>query len=241
MYNKVLVFDVKSKLAHFRKINTNSSSLTYLVPPRTTIMGLVAGILGRERDSYYTDESFSQMYIGVAPMNEHRINTQSINYLSIKSTNDVIGYNNHTQIPVEFLTSSNDVCFRVYLSCEEELFAEIKTALVEERYVYLPSLGLAYCLADIDYIGDFEISIIDNLEDTFVDINTVTRVEHINGFDFSPNIYKEKMPYKFKANRICLTNDYIFSRNHNTIKLKISKGNLYSINIDNKEELFTFM
>lgn len=241
MYKKVLVFDIKSKLAHFRKINTNSSSLTYLVPPRTTIMGLLAGILGRERDSYYTDESFSKMYIGIAPMNKHRIDTQSINYLAIDSVNDVTGCKNHTQVPVEFLTSSEDVCFRVYLSCEEELFFEIKSALVEERYIYLPSLGLAYCLADINYIGEFEVSVVDGLEDTFVDINTVTQVKHIVSFDFSPNIYKEKMPYKFEENRKCFTEDYIFSRNDDKIKLKILKGNLYSINIDDKEELFTFM
>lgn len=241
MHKKVLVFDIKSKLAHFRKINTNSSSLTYLVPPRTTIMGILAGILGRERDSYYTDESFSTMNIGVAPMNQHRINTQSINYLAIDSPNDVTGYKNHTQVPVEFLTSSEDVCFRVYLSCEEKLFFEIKSALVEERYIYSPSLGLAYCLADIDYIGEFEVSVVDCPENTFVDINTVTPAKNIVSFDFSPNIYKEKIPCRFKENRKCFTEDYIFSRSNDTIKIKVSNGNLYSIVIDNKEELFTFM
>ena len=49
----LLVFDISGKFAHFRKYYTNSSSLTYLVPPRTSIYGLIAGILGLERDSYY--------------------------------------------------------------------------------------------------------------------------------------------------------------------------------------------
>ena len=87
MNSKVVVFDIKSKLAHFRKINSNSSSLTYIVPPRTTILGIIAGILGRERDSYYTDKDFEEMKIGVEPICPHRVMTQTINYLFVESFN----------------------------------------------------------------------------------------------------------------------------------------------------------
>ena len=48
---KIIVFDIKGKFAHFRKFYTNSSSLTYGIPPRTAICGILAAILGLERDS----------------------------------------------------------------------------------------------------------------------------------------------------------------------------------------------
>jgi CRISPR-associated protein, Cas5h family len=58
---KVLVFDIKGPMAHFRKYYTNSSSLSYLFPPRTVVVGLIAGLLGlpserhtkEKRDIYY--------------------------------------------------------------------------------------------------------------------------------------------------------------------------------------------
>ena len=44
-----VIFDIEGKFAHFRKIYTNSSSLSYLVPPRTTVQGIIAAMLGYER------------------------------------------------------------------------------------------------------------------------------------------------------------------------------------------------
>jgi CRISPR-associated protein Cas5h len=43
---KVLVFDITSDYAHFRKPYTTTSALTYSVPPRTAIVGLVGNIIG---------------------------------------------------------------------------------------------------------------------------------------------------------------------------------------------------
>ena len=44
--SKILIFDIKGPMAHFRKFYTNSSSLSYLFPPRTVVAGIIAGILG---------------------------------------------------------------------------------------------------------------------------------------------------------------------------------------------------
>jgi len=52
-FMKLLIFDWKGRMGHFRKLDTNSSSLTYSFPSRTTIAGMIAGVLGYEKDSYY--------------------------------------------------------------------------------------------------------------------------------------------------------------------------------------------
>ena len=46
-------FDVTADFAHFRKVGNNSAKPSYRIPPRTTVAGLLAGILGMPRDSYY--------------------------------------------------------------------------------------------------------------------------------------------------------------------------------------------
>ncbi|MGU8835908.1 type I-B CRISPR-associated protein Cas5b [Clostridium perfringens] len=241
MNSKVVVFDIKSKLAHFRKINSNSSSLTYIVPPRTTILGIIAGILGRERDSYYTDKDFEEMKIGVEPICPHRVMTQTINYLFVESFNDVTGYRNRTQVPVEFLTSRDDVAFRIYLSCNDNLLSEINECLKNEEYIYSISLGPAYCLADVNYVGEFDSICFDEQLEGFVDISTVIRMEDVIDYEFSSNLYKEKMPSKFLENRVCITNDYLFSKNNTGIKVKLEPKSLIILNLDGKEKLITYM
>jgi CRISPR-associated protein Cas5h len=52
---EIISFDVGGKMAHFRKYYANNTALSYTVPPRTTLMGLLAAILGRGRDTYYKE------------------------------------------------------------------------------------------------------------------------------------------------------------------------------------------
>lgn len=63
---KALLFHVKGAMAHFRKVFSNSTSLSYYFPPRTTLMGMIAGAMGKERDSYY--EELNQYEISVNPL-----------------------------------------------------------------------------------------------------------------------------------------------------------------------------
>ncbi|MCS7245973.1 MAG: CRISPR-associated protein Cas5, partial [candidate division WOR-3 bacterium] len=46
----LISFELKGKFAHFRAFYSNATAISYYFPPRTTLVGLVAGILGRERD-----------------------------------------------------------------------------------------------------------------------------------------------------------------------------------------------
>ncbi len=48
--DKLLVFDIGSEYGHFRKFNTTTSPLTYSIPTRPAIAGLLGAILGIERE-----------------------------------------------------------------------------------------------------------------------------------------------------------------------------------------------
>ncbi|NLI11745.1 MAG: CRISPR-associated protein Cas5, partial [Peptococcaceae bacterium] len=51
MYDKVLAFSLKSSVAHFRQPDTTATHATYPFPPRPTIHGLLASVLGIDFDS----------------------------------------------------------------------------------------------------------------------------------------------------------------------------------------------
>lgn len=103
---KAVIFDLCGKMAHFRKYYSNSTALSYLVPPLATVKGLLAGLLGYERDSYYTEFSNAHCKIGIAVKSPIKKLTQTMNLLQIKSLNDLAGQNhipNHVQNHTEYV------------------------------------------------------------------------------------------------------------------------------------------
>jgi len=84
---EVLTFELCGKIAHFRKFYSNASSLSYTIPPRTTILGIIASILELPRDSYYSSETeynIDDLLIGVGVNNSFKKVFQKMNYLLIK-------------------------------------------------------------------------------------------------------------------------------------------------------------
>lgn len=131
---KLLSFDLRGKMAHFRKYYSNSTALSYHVPPVATVKGMVAGMLGEERDSYY--EAFSNEVCGIAvgvgaPL---RKITQNMNLLKVESTNDLNGSKrpnnsdiygaNHVQNYTEWLIPENiredSLCYPVRICFDDE-------------------------------------------------------------------------------------------------------------------------
>ncbi|HDR04588.1 MAG TPA: CRISPR-associated protein Cas5 [Candidatus Marinimicrobia bacterium] len=113
-YSQAVSFRLSGSVAHFRKFYTNASAMSYGIPPRTVISGMMASILEIPRDGYY--QLFSPDHISVAV----RVNQpfkrvmQSINNLSEKYYELLIGKNGnpqHKATKVELLTGINKKAF----------------------------------------------------------------------------------------------------------------------------------
>jgi len=46
MVEKYLVFDISASYGHFKKPYTTTSPLTYSIPTRTAVSGIIAAVLG---------------------------------------------------------------------------------------------------------------------------------------------------------------------------------------------------
>lgn len=79
--SKLLTFQLTGKLAHFKKYYSNISSLTYEVPPRTVITGILASILEMPRDSYYEIFSPEKSKISVQLLSPIRKQITCMNYV----------------------------------------------------------------------------------------------------------------------------------------------------------------
>lgn len=152
----ILVFDIWGDYAHFKKIETTTSPLTYSVPTGTVLAGLVAGIMGYERDTYYEDFSRKNIEYSLKvlePISKIRINQNLINTAE-KPFFALYGKNNpRTQIPYEYLRDPN---YRIYLFIKKErIRKELKQFLEKHRSVFTPYLGLSEHLANFEFIGEF--------------------------------------------------------------------------------------
>lgn len=164
--HKLLVFDISSEYGHFRKFNTTSSPLTYAIPTRSALAGVLGAILGVEREA--SDGTFPD---GVIPVNElfaagnADIGIQILN--PIKKTN--IGFNlldtgkaassffnikNRTQIEFELL---KDAKFRIFLHLKEDKIAEELAERIEAvNHHFTPYLGLSQFTAIVEWQGQVE-------------------------------------------------------------------------------------
>ncbi len=160
-------FDVTADYAHFRKVGNNSAKPSYRVPPRTTIAGLLAGIMGMPRDSYYDLFSPSSSAVAVVPKELPHTYTMGITTVNTKA-DDAIQYlpeEKHYTKSAEMLTPESyvkydrqrdtyemlvDPVYRIYVSLTaEDIHDELRTRLEDSRYHYSPALGLSECIADI--------------------------------------------------------------------------------------------
>lgn len=237
--DKVLIFDLKGPFAHFRKYYTNSSSLSYSFPPRTTIIGLVAGLLGIERDSYYESFNDGKCVVAVSIRALIRKIMQTMNYTSTKSYSlDKIlaGGTNPTQIPLEVVCPVHDreLSYRIYFShTDPEIYRGLKRRLEEELFVYPPYLGITEFVGEIDYINEGTISKTSKKAD-LIDIGSVCRKNAITGLSFEIDgdvlqYILEKMPSDFSKDRVVTRyNEYAFEKNNNELRIK-SKEELFHV------------
>jgi len=164
---KLLSFRVSGPFAHFRKFYTNASSLSYLIPPRTVIMGMLASVLRYERDSYYEVFSPAKFRISTAVTPGTRIKKkmQSMNYLHFKYHNLLCrgtgeGKNIHAQCKLELLIpESKMIDYTIYVGVVTEdslkLLDDLEARIRQRNFGYGVYLGQRQFKADIDHIQSY--------------------------------------------------------------------------------------
>jgi CRISPR-associated protein Cas5h len=153
---EVLQIDVGGKFAHFRKYYANNTAMSFSIPPRTTLMGMLAGMLGRSRDSYYEELASERIRIGIRVMQPIKKTFHRLNLLKIVGKGDFDGSNGRIQTPFEVVSglsiSRDMVVYRLYVSCYElgiETFAELKQAVLERQFQYALTFGTANFTASL--------------------------------------------------------------------------------------------
>jgi CRISPR-associated protein Cas5h len=166
---EILTFEVRGKMAHFRKYYANNTAFSFSIPPRTTLMGMVAAAMGWQKDDYYDKLSTKKIRFAIRvlePMKKsfHRLNfiriDDNIGDFSKSMSSDFRGHSGKPiQTPFEVITPidlrTGDVAYQVFLAAGESgtgTFDEIAQHFTNHPPVYNLSLGTANFQANLTNI-----------------------------------------------------------------------------------------
>lgn len=246
---EIIQFDISGKFAHFRKYYANNTALTYSLPPRTTVMGILAAILGRSRDSYYEEFSSDKILIGIAIKTPIKKNFHRLNFLSIKSLGDfkksfesdfrgMAG--NSIQTPFEVVTGldlqKDDVCYRIFVACHttgKETFQALKGALLDSNQVFAVTLGTANFNAFINRVVCYEdVQVTEKQADKeFFEFDSAVNSDLVDEISFEKDeklmsfIEEELLPADFVANNnreLSKMNRVLYTTAGLPLKVKVS-------------------
>lgn len=245
---EILSFTITGKLAHFRKYYANNTALSFSIPPRTTLMGLVAGVMGWPKDSYYEKLSSEHFLFGVRVLTPIKKSFQRLNYLSIKKTGDISksldsdfrGRGGRIQTPFEVVSglnlAKNDVSYQVFLcpvNSKNLTYLEIKEYFKQQKPVFNLSLGPANFQASLQHAEVITDSQIEEIQtDEYTEINSAIPSSHVEELHFKKEdteqynfVEEDMMPGEFidDNNREVKTmNRLLFSTTNHPLRVKLN-------------------
>lgn len=226
--DKFLVFDVWADYAHFKKYYTTSSPLTFSIPPRTALIGLISGIIGLGKEDYLEIMKKDKAKIAVCIINpvkkirvtQNLINTKDGYWIPVKKPR----HEPRTQIRFEYLKEPK---FRVYFShANQDIHILLKQNLENHKSVYTPYLGITECIADFEFV--IECSVDEKLNGSeFTDICTILPVSLLHKINLQPGdkYFKERIPTEMLPGRVVTEyKEVLYEIEGKAIKAKVSEA-----------------
>jgi len=167
--SRCLSVTVRGPWGHFRRVEGNVVKQTYRMMPRTTVAGLLAAVLGIERDGYYELFGPEQSAIAIEPATELRTLNMPMNSLSTADGN-LRSLNSRGNVSMQLLDPTAlrqqhnyevlvEPAYRLDIALrDEQRYAELRELLAAGKSHYVPSLGLSEHLAELEYHGEFEVA-----------------------------------------------------------------------------------
>ena len=173
-------FRVTAPFASFRMFYTTSAQPTLNFPPKSALNGLIAGMAGFKRDSYYT--LFDRINYSVVP---DGIPEKFIININLSDPgNNISGnprdFGTRYQLPKEFMYEYG---FTMYMFINDDFIKFSKDLLNYDainiieanKKVYSPYLGSAFNIANIDFHGAYEAELLNT--DGDIAVKSIVRLD----------------------------------------------------------------
>jgi CRISPR-associated protein Cas5h len=160
--NHAIEFTIQGKWAHFRRIDTTTTKQSYRVIPPTTAMGLIAGMLGYSRDSYY--ETFAKSNAAFSIIVEESVDPFQLSKLDLNTSSGDFESGRGKGVLKNLISRESTLgdrqqrlyeylrnpVYRIVAAIDDEdIRSDFSDRLSNREFVYTPALGRSECLAGI--------------------------------------------------------------------------------------------
>ena len=222
---QVLIFDVWGYYAHFRRFYTTTSPLTFPIPPRTALCGLIAAIIGKEKENneYLKYFTLNEASIGLRLLNPVKKVMITENLIDTEKSPKSFYNIKRTRIRFEFL---KDQKYRIYFHhTDEHIYQQVKENLINHKSIYTPCLGLSENIANFEFRGEFKVK--SKTSGKYVQINSVFPTEKIadeQGINFNTEgeYFSIRVPVELNLDRVVTKySDIFFERRCKPVEAKL--------------------
>jgi CRISPR-associated protein Cas5h len=234
---EIIAFRWMADYGHFSHPATTYTSLTYPLPPKTVVAGLLGAIIGE--DDYW--KLCNQFRYAVAFGFNYRTKKFSFNGVQkvldsamVKVDKKYVAQDTSTrkQFQRELICNPKYLIYLDLSEMSETFKSRIITYLKEHKAAYTPYMGINLCLCDFEWV---EVQSVLKIEEENADVTTITRKDDFvfeieNGQRLTTAIMASRVDAQRHFGGFC---EYIISLNpKSTIRTKNS-GNIYAIDGQN--------
>lgn len=218
---KCLVFDIWGDFAHFRRFYTTSSPLTFSFPPRTAVAGMIAAIIGLDKEEYLKYFTKDKAKIAVEILKPVKKTRISYNLIDTKTAKLMSKIQNRTQVTFEVL---KDCKYRIYFyHTDVSVYDKAKGFIKEHKCFYTPCLGLSEYIANFEFIGEIDFKEEEN--DELIEIDSIIPFKEENfsvDFEDGKEYFKDTVPNEMNEDReVTEYLKVLYERNSKSVKCSI--------------------
>lgn len=166
-----IIFDIAGEYGQFKKPYSPMSPVTFPFPPPTAVLGMLGAIAGYGKNEYHERLGWNNVRIAIGLRAPFRVQRSALNLLNTKDADaffrPIAGKNTHIQVPCEFLKAP---AYRIFAAdLPDAARIKLKEQFMSGRTVYTPVLGLAQCIADVEWIGEADAEPLEGTEERRID------------------------------------------------------------------------
>lgn len=159
---KLINFRIKGRFGHFLRADAGASAISYPVPPRTVLMGIVGAVLGLAKDQPQVFlEPMKAAIAGKIPMTHwHKAKLRkdppdSLPFVVKKTQKQekITKPEKATLVNQEWLFEPS---YEIWAGLPEPYHSELEGRLRERRWYFQPYLGLSEMMADLEYVDTMD-------------------------------------------------------------------------------------
>lgn len=212
---KTLILDIWGDYGHFKVPYTTTSPLTFPIPPKTALYGMIGAVFGYAKDEYCQRLNQDRWQFGIqivrpikkTHISENLLHTKNVKWFARMDPEKPP----HSPTRIEFL---KDPGFRLFIQCGNTAELERLAHILQDRSnVYTLSLGLSECLLTYNFRGTIDTRQISETDewmklDSVLPLNLIKNREDIQLFQPEGTYQRIHIPLELSSSRVLLASEY---------------------------------